>query len=198
MTGEQRRQSIIEATIAVIARTSFERCTIAVIAREVGVTEPVIYKHFTNKKGLQLAVLDSIYESLLGRVRLIDGIPSISFRQIRDYGKRFQHEVRTNPDRMTVMLKAQCVEDPDIKERVWELLKSLHTAWVQIISKVFDREIFGSDIDVEIVAWLMTGWVNNLFLLNHLGRPDEIPEKQIDQFSRSMDQFRRVIINKDK
>ena len=50
MTGQQRRQSIIEAAIAVIARTRFERCTVAVIAGEVGVAEPVIYRHFINKR----------------------------------------------------------------------------------------------------------------------------------------------------
>lgn len=198
MTKERRRQSIIEAAIAVIARTSFERCTVAVIARDVGVSEPVIYKHFTNKKGLQLAVLDSIYETFIDWIQLIDDIPSTSFSGIRDYGKRFQRALRNSPDRMIVMLKAQCAEDPDIKEKVWELLKSIHTAWVQIISKVFDRKRFGSDIDVEIVAWLMTGWVNNLFLLNHLGRPDEIPEKQVDQFSKSLDQLRRIIMDIDK
>ena len=198
MAVEQRRQSIIESAIAVIARTSFERCTVAVIAREVGVTEPIIYRHFTNKKGLQLAVLDSLYETFIGWIQLIDDIPAISFSEMRDYGKRFQHAVQDNPDRMIVMLKAQGAEDPDIKEKVWELLKSLHTAWVRIISKVFDRKISGSNIDVDIVAWLMTGWVNNLFLLNHLGRPDEIPEKQIDQFSKSLDQLRRKFMDKGK
>ena len=151
-----------------------------------------------NKKGLQLAVLGSIYDTFIGWVRLIDDIPSISFSQVREYGKRFQHEIINNPDRMTVMLKSQCTEDPDIKGKVLELLKSIHPAWVQIISKIFDPKKFDSDIDMEMVAWLMTGWISNLFLLNHLGRPDEMPEKQIDQFSKSPDQLLRIIVDKDK
>lgn len=189
MSKEQRRQSILEAAIAVIARTSFERCTVAVIAGEVGITEPIIYRHFTNKRGLQLAVLDSIHETLLEWINAIDDIPTKSFAEIRVYGKRFHREVRKNPDRMTVILKAQSAEDPEVKQRVWALLKSLHTAWANILLKVAEQKQFAGYLDVDIMAWLMTGWVNNLFLLNHLGRPDEISEKQVDQFSKFLDRL---------
>lgn len=187
MTGEQRRQSIIEASIAVIARTSFERCTTAMIAKEAGVTEPLIYNHFSGKKALQLAVLDNILEDFLTWTDAIDDIPDMSFEQMRSYGKLFQRDIKKNPDRITVFFKAQCVEDPQVKDKVWELLKSIHTALVRILSKVVEPEWFAGLLDVEIIAWQLTAWVSNLSLLNQLGRHDEIPEEKVDQFAEFLD-----------
>jgi len=187
MTGEERRQSILEAAIAVIARTSFERCTIAVISREAGVTEPLIYRHFTNKKGLQLAVLDNIHEALLEWINIIDRIPSPSFAEMRSYGELFHRDVQQNPARITVLLKAQGVEDSEVKEKVWEILKSLHTAWTRILAKVVDKKQLAGLLDVDIMAWLMTAWVSILSLLNQLGKKDEIPDEKVDQFAAFLD-----------
>ncbi len=198
MTGEQRRQSIIQAATAVIARTSFERCTTAAIAKEAGVNEALIYNHFSGKKELQLAGLDNIHKSLLGWMERIDDIPATSFKEIRAQGKAFWQDSKKNPDQMTVVLKAQCVEDTQIKEKVWEVMKSLHTAWTRVLSKVVGPDRFAGVLNVEIMAWLMTAWVSNLSLLNQLGRPDEISEKQVDQFSAFLDWARETVTEQDK
>ncbi len=190
MTGEQRRQSIIRAATAVIARTSFERCTTAAIAKEAGVNESLIYNHFSGKKELQLAVLDSIHQALLSWMDVINEIPVVSFKEIREHGKRFGRDFKKNPEQMTVILKAQCVEDVRLKEKVWDVMKSLHTAWTRVLSKV----VVAGFPNVEIMAWLMTAWVSNLSLLNHLGRPDEISEEQIDQFSAFLDWARETVV----
>lgn len=198
MTGEQRRQSIIQAATAVIARTSMDLCTTAAIAKEAGVNEALIYNHFSSKKELQLAVLDSIHKTLLDWMEVIDEIPAASFKEIREHGKRFQQDAKKNPDKMTVILKAQCVEDAQLKEKVWEVIKSLHTAWTRVLSKVVNPDMFAGVLNVEIMAWLMTAWVSNLSLLNQLGRPDEISEKQVDQFSAFLDWVKETVTHQDK
>ena len=57
MTAEERKQSIIDATIRVVSRLNYDRATTALIAKEAGVNEALIYNHFKSKQELQVATI---------------------------------------------------------------------------------------------------------------------------------------------
>jgi AcrR family transcriptional regulator len=59
MSGGQRRDVIIEAAIRLFAERGFEGTTTKELARAVGVTEPVLYRHFQTKSDLYAAIIDS-------------------------------------------------------------------------------------------------------------------------------------------
>ena len=58
----QRREAILRAALKVFTSTSYVGATTAEIAREAGVTEPVLYRHFASKRDLWLACLDVAWE----------------------------------------------------------------------------------------------------------------------------------------
>jgi AcrR family transcriptional regulator len=62
LPAEARRASVLEAACALFATRSFRGTTTADIAREAGVTEPVLYRHFPSKCALYLACLDWTWE----------------------------------------------------------------------------------------------------------------------------------------
>jgi AcrR family transcriptional regulator len=61
MTSEERRLCVVGAACRVFARSSYSGATTAEIARESGVTEPVLYRHFASKRDLYLACLDAAW-----------------------------------------------------------------------------------------------------------------------------------------
>ena len=55
---EERREQILDATLAILDRDGYDKATIDAIAREVGVTRPVIYGAFDGLGPILLALLD--------------------------------------------------------------------------------------------------------------------------------------------
>ena len=60
-----RRQQIVDASRRIIARNGMEALTIREIAKEVGISEGNIYRHFTSKKDLLMLLIDDIERTLL-------------------------------------------------------------------------------------------------------------------------------------
>ncbi len=58
----QRRQEIAQATLAVIARDGLGHFTTAAVARQVGIAEGTIFRHFSNKEEIVLAAIDWLGE----------------------------------------------------------------------------------------------------------------------------------------
>jgi AcrR family transcriptional regulator len=56
-----RRRAVIESASRVFARSSYRGATTAEIAREAGVSEPILYRHFGSKRDLYLACLDEAW-----------------------------------------------------------------------------------------------------------------------------------------
>ncbi|MBX9600263.1 MAG: TetR/AcrR family transcriptional regulator [Bryobacteraceae bacterium] len=59
MTGQERRQAIIDAAIRLFSEKGFRGTTTRELAAAVGVTEPVLYQHFETKRELFSAILES-------------------------------------------------------------------------------------------------------------------------------------------
>ena len=58
MSGEARRDAIVEAAIQLFAEKGFRGATTRELARAVGVTEPVLYQHFKTKRELYSAIIE--------------------------------------------------------------------------------------------------------------------------------------------
>jgi AcrR family transcriptional regulator len=58
MTGEARREQILDVTEHVVAASGFHSVSIDRVAREAGITRPVVYTHFGDLEGLLQALVD--------------------------------------------------------------------------------------------------------------------------------------------
>ena len=58
MTAEQRREQILDVTQAIVDERGFHAVTIDGVAREAGITRPVVYGHFDDLPGLLHALIE--------------------------------------------------------------------------------------------------------------------------------------------
>ncbi|RLB60786.1 MAG: hypothetical protein DRG80_04895 [Deltaproteobacteria bacterium] len=58
MTGDERRQEIVQAAMHVFSRNGFSGSTTRKIAERAGISEATIYNHFRSKKDLYAAIID--------------------------------------------------------------------------------------------------------------------------------------------
>ena len=64
LPAAQRRDAIVAAALRVFAQGSYGGATTAQIAREAGVSEPILYRHFASKRDLYFACLEEAWSQL--------------------------------------------------------------------------------------------------------------------------------------
>jgi len=65
MTGQQRREQLLEIGRKLFAEKGFEGTSVEEIAASAGVSKPVVYEHFGGKEGLYAVVVDHEIRNLL-------------------------------------------------------------------------------------------------------------------------------------
>jgi AcrR family transcriptional regulator len=63
LAAQDRRQAVLASACHVFFKKSYRGATTAEIAREAGITEPILYRHFGSKRDLYLACLDEAWRT---------------------------------------------------------------------------------------------------------------------------------------
>jgi AcrR family transcriptional regulator len=64
LTAGERRVALVRTATRVFSQASYRGTTTAGIARACGVSEPILYRHFTSKRDLYLACLEAAWTDL--------------------------------------------------------------------------------------------------------------------------------------
>jgi AcrR family transcriptional regulator len=98
MTGTARREQILEVTKEIIEASGFHAVSIDRVAREAGVTRPVVYTHFGDLDGLLNAVVDRGNQGTLEALAQIVPTPGGRPQEVLvDSLRRFLETVRADP-----------------------------------------------------------------------------------------------------
>lgn len=71
LSGDIRRDQIVEAALRIIARGGIKSLTTAAIAEEVGISEANLYRHFNSKDEILQGTVEKIGEGLLRNLDII-------------------------------------------------------------------------------------------------------------------------------
>jgi AcrR family transcriptional regulator len=91
--AESRRREIADAALKVIAEQGLARFTSLAIAREVGVTDAALFRHFATKEDIVLAVIDRVEEILF------TGFPPVGADPIERLGQFFRRRIEVIRER---------------------------------------------------------------------------------------------------
>ena len=73
MAPEERREQILDATVALVLANRHSSCTLEQVAQAAHISKPLIYKYFPRREDLMRAVLEREFRELRGRG--LDAIP---------------------------------------------------------------------------------------------------------------------------
>ena len=101
LPSQERRRRILEAALGVVGRHGYAGLTTARLARTVGVSEPILYRHFPSKRAILRALLDEIISRMMTAFeRLSEGEkdPVAALRRICEaypqLSQQYRHEFR--------------------------------------------------------------------------------------------------------
>jgi TetR/AcrR family transcriptional regulator len=169
LTAEKRRQAILETACRVFAKSSYRGATTAAIARESGVSEPILYRHFPSKRDLYLACLDETW----GRVRskwdrVVEEIddPTEWVSAIGRTYFQLRREERVLLVDLWIQGLTESHEDPKIRRHVREQIHEVHDYVADLIRRSQSEGGVIADRDADAEAWIFI----SLGLLNTIDR----------------------------
>ncbi len=69
MKAAARRLQILDTAARCFAEHGYRGTTTALLARESGISEPILYRHFANKRDLFIALIESVGEEVFANLR---------------------------------------------------------------------------------------------------------------------------------
>lgn len=180
-SAEERRIQIIRAATTVFARSNYRLAGTADIAREVGISEPAIYKHFPSKKALFLRILKDCRESMLGVwQQVVDSEEQDSVSALRRMVRVFVEVLRAHPDEVKIQFQALAEsDDPDIARQ----LRENNEAYVRFLAQLIDRakseSVVPAEVDPYVTGWLINSIGITLSLVRLLDFDKNIGERRV-------------------
>ncbi len=151
LTADARRQAVLETACRVFSRSSYRGATTADIAREAGISEPILYRHFGSKRDLYLACIEHAYDELIE-------VADAARREDPDgcLGTVWKAYMKSNARVRLVDLWIQAlgVEDAVIAKALKRQIRRLHEVFVDVVREQQKLGQVYADRDPVAEAWI--------------------------------------------
>jgi TetR/AcrR family transcriptional regulator len=160
LTAEERRLRLLEIASRVFAEGSYRGTTTAEIARAVGCSEPILYRHFPSKRELYFACVDHAWSEL--RTRLDTVLDTENPTEALERAQRNLDALARGKAALShfwVQAMTEASEDPEIRRFMRKHLKEVHAFLVRLLRHGQELGIIHPDRDPEVEAWLTIGGI---------------------------------------
>ncbi len=130
----ERQQQIIEESIKLIDNKGIQGFTIKNLSKEIGISEPGIYRHFESKFAILSQILDSFKQNLLENQKAfnqknIDPLSKLKFF----FNKLFEKFIQ-NPALISVIFSEEIFQNENLLS---DKVNEIHAMNEQMVSSVF-------------------------------------------------------------
>jgi TetR/AcrR family transcriptional regulator len=153
LSAENRRKAVLDTACRVFFESSFRGATTAEIAREAGITEPILYRHFGSKRDLYLACLDEAWRTFreFSEQALAEN-PAGCLGAIAD--EYVAKRARLRLVDLWIQALAEASDDPAIAKAVRNQIREVHAFFADVIRHGQAEGTVNTDRDAVAEAWM--------------------------------------------
>lgn len=153
-----RQIQIIDTSIEIISKHGIQGLTIKNLAREIGISEPAIYRHFESKTAILLAILDNFKEMATFMGGLMQENNGTAMDKIEFMFTRLVQIFAETPSFISVIFSEELFKnDHVLKAKIVEILDMNERTVEQIITTGQKKGEVRNDIDGKILALIVMG-----------------------------------------
>jgi AcrR family transcriptional regulator len=153
LPAEERRQAVLDTACRVFMQSSYRGATTAEIAREAGISEPILYRHFGSKRDLYIACLDEAWRAFREIAEeAITADPNGCLGAIGDAYMAKQARIRMID--LWIQALSEASEDDVIATALRLQVREVHGFVADVIRDGQARGVIVADRDPVAEAWL--------------------------------------------
>jgi AcrR family transcriptional regulator len=170
LPAAERRLALVDAAMRVFSEGSYSGATTAQIAREAGVSEPILYRHFGSKRELYFACLDEAWRRI--RVRIEESIEELGAGEgWRAMGPATMREMKVLVPSLWMQAITEAGEDAEIRTHVRGHMREVHDFFAHILRRVQAEGGIHADRNPEAEAWIFVAGSLLVSIADRLGGP---------------------------
>jgi len=171
LPAAERRQALVDAALRVFSAGSYAGATTAEIAREAGVSEPILYRHFASKRELYFACLDEAWRRLQAVIERDEGALEAG-RPLAAVFARLGKEalsLRVLTANLWMQAITEAGEDAEIRRFVRKHMRRVHAYYANLLRRAQGAGSVPRDRDADAEAWIFLAGALLLSLGDRLG-----------------------------
>ena len=156
LPAEERRAAVLDTACRVFARCSYRGATTAEIAREAGVTEPILYRHFASKQALYLACIESAWmrvRAAWDEAVAAEPDPRAWTHAMANAFLDFK-EQRSAVAQLWLRALTETGDDPEIRRYLRRHLRDVHGFVVEVVRRAQAAGAIRPERDPRAEAWI--------------------------------------------
>jgi len=170
LPAAERRQALVDAATRVFSTGSYAGATTADIAREAGVSEPILYRHFASKRELYIACLEEVWdrtrEQFDANLERLGDRESVKALGMTLFGMQ---RARVLPTNLWIQALTEAGEDAEIRRYLRRHVKELHDFIADAITRGQEAGGVYDDRDPDAEAWIFVAGGLLLSVADRLG-----------------------------
>lgn len=181
MPGPERREQLLKVARRVFGKGGFHSVSMDAVAKEAGVTKPILYDHFPSKKDLYLSLLESDLAALNTKVQTaLESAPG-NRERIRASFEAYFGFVDEHAEGFRLLMQEAIGADRDLQDRIRGVQEEIHKE----VTEVIVRESRGtlSHADARVVALGLIGMAETV-AQKDLGAPADERQRSVDTLVR--------------
>jgi AcrR family transcriptional regulator len=156
MPAGERRAALLDCACRVFSDGSYRGTTTAEIAREAGVTEPILYRHFESKRDLYLACCKESWarvKALWDEAVANEPEPAL---WVGAMGRAFLESDVHRPlvSNLWIQGMSEAAEDAEIRRYVRKHMREVHAYVAGVIRRAQEHGGIPPDRDPDAEAWI--------------------------------------------
>lgn len=173
LDSEVRRHQIVQTTRKIVATEGMASLTIQELAKEVGVSEGAIYRHFRSKDEILAVLIQEIEHGLLDAIA--DSAVPHALDQLKHLLQRhFSSTERRNGVSFVVISEAMRFGDPEVRHAARQMVEHYLHMISLILNAGAEKGEISRSIDTKAAALMFFGMIQasvTLWLFNSRAHP---------------------------
>ena len=154
LKAPQRREQLMEVATKIFAKWGYNAATTAAIADAAGVTEPILYRHFSSKQEMFVAITRAMSRQTMENWRKLIEPAKTSVEKIRTIAREFPNHIRANEDAYHVLHGALTTSrDRKVLTVMKEHYLEIEKFFCKIVEDGQKDGEFNRDLDPKVPAW---------------------------------------------
>ncbi len=154
----QRQREITEKSIEIISRKGIQGLTIKNLSKEIGISEPAIYRHFDSKTAILLAILNSFKDTSLMLAGMMHNNEDPAIEKISFMFSKMLDTFSSTPAIVSVFFSEEIFKnEEELKNKILEIQNINQLTIETIIAKGQAQKDVRSDIDINNLAVIIMG-----------------------------------------
>jgi TetR/AcrR family transcriptional regulator len=166
--SDVRRQQIVEATLSLLAEFPLDQLSTRQIARAIGVSQPALFRHFSSRDDLLLAVIAASRAELAGVAESILSEGSDPSAQLQALARQLLDHLDRNPGLPRLLFANVASGEGPLLSAIRQLY-SMQTSLVAELVRQGQREgVFERSVDARDAATAFGGFLQGLTVTRRL------------------------------